>query len=206
MKARKIHENLDFERGKDPKRTLDIGLNPIEIVYAESYIGNRSVPFSRSSRSIISVLKNWSNNDDLYNWQFWDKDHHTYLSSDLEGKTVRYLGKIYKLGNIYESANFERGKTPKEALSIGVETQYQKIIDRVSEENTKNNYFKPVHKGIFKGVPYIIFQDTIVGSNESWGKDPFIGTFIRNDTIEDSRWTSTIGKAIKSIRKRIDEE
>ena len=119
LRGNSVKESAEFIRGDDPKKAMDIGIRPIEIVYAEAYIGNHSEPSPMGSRSIKAALKNWIPGQ-MGEWSFWATGHKFYLADQLEGKWVKFQGELYKLGGLDESVDFVRGLDPKRALDIGL--------------------------------------------------------------------------------------
>ncbi|HPI81922.1 MAG TPA: ankyrin repeat domain-containing protein [Candidatus Paceibacterota bacterium] len=216
-------ESYRFERGIDPKKALDIGMNIFQADGLGFYTKNVGFSFDEEYAELIlqkmgsEIHGSLLYGDVLVNKLIPPEGVQSYSINYLirgpgEYDYVRYKGKLYpihnpknRLSSIKESLDFQRGKDPKEALGIGIEVQYQKIIDRVSQENTQNNYFKPVHKGVFKGIPYIIFQDTVVGSEKPWGESSFVGVFLKEDTIEDTSWSHSIEESIKLVKNKISE-
>ena len=146
-------ESVHFERGKDPKRTMGIGigwenLSPGTIIKLQKdlpklgkYRGdlfkikgitNLGTPFEKRI-SYIPVDKNFN---ELKKWSSsWD------LSKD-------FFEKTFTLGGMRESISFERGRDPKDALGIGdkdfrvasILAKFAKQMGFEEEEPTDDEY------------------------------------------------------------------
>ena len=129
-----IKENIRFERGKDPRHTMDIGAvqDAEKIEFFEKDLNK----LEHRGAGYVTVQE-----DDLYLMLiYWhrvreDEKEHTFLFSDrhsgdsikiLDNKWVKYRGKRHFLSTtkegkkpIRESVSFERGKDPKDQMNIG---------------------------------------------------------------------------------------
>ena len=119
MKAQFVYENMDFERGKDPKEAMGIGAyaNPLEIVSMEEEMWEEGRVMSMDDvekveqntwmnpldddGEIRHILSNWEDEIDSF-YGFWviedeGDDPTWYHPSDLEGHFVKYGEDIFKI-------------------------------------------------------------------------------------------------------------
>jgi len=115
MKAKFIYENLDFERGKDPYDTLDIGRDKDKrkLISAAKQYADENIPipyypkesyFEEFADTTLSRIGpefrlEWVLEDIGGWWEEWEED-----------KGLR----------VDEAQNFERGKDPKKAIGLGI--------------------------------------------------------------------------------------
>lgn len=132
MRAKTVNENAQFQRGKDPKSAMDIGLESqildVEEVIRESDSGEIEL----SEKATIDLLKN------PIKYAFRSKRFsYTIITPDGKGKDLRrlldpalsegynyfrYKGQIYPILSLeytMESVHFERGRDPKEVMDVG---------------------------------------------------------------------------------------
>jgi hypothetical protein len=125
----KMKESYNFERGKDPKSAMDIGMEPRTF-----HVG--SVRYNRGSTTYLDkklakrVLRG---EDTIYQNYFVNAPGHDntkgfYIEELQDSKNpyfyIEYDGEIYPvIGKINESVSFERGKDPKDSLKIGLKSR-----------------------------------------------------------------------------------
>ena len=123
MKAQFVYERLDFERGKDPKRALDIGMPEIEILnkiqpFLDKYnFREERGPFpSESYKSDYKVIRVWSRHHRTIGipkgaFQFmklvFDEDENKYFLHPDNGVDVN-SSKDYDIDNWYENKTWKR--------------------------------------------------------------------------------------------------
>lgn len=125
MRARRVIESIDFERGQDPKSSMDVGTE-CRTFHAGS------VRYNRGSTTYLDpeMAKRVLNGDDtLYHeyfisapGSFGEKGFYMNDLQDPENRYcyIEYLGEIYPVpGKLRESVDFERGREPYDALRIG---------------------------------------------------------------------------------------
>ena len=95
MKAKFVYENINFERGQDPKKAMDIGVNPIEIV---SPISTHPVYGNQLSDS-DKIHDHFKNFESWNWWNYYDKNGKVYSPEDLMGRWVVFEGELYKIPN-----------------------------------------------------------------------------------------------------------
>jgi len=95
IKAKFVYENINFERGQDPKKAMDIGVNPIEIV---SPISTHPVYGSQESDS-DKIHDHFKNFEAWIYWNYYDKNGKVYSPDNLMGKWVSFEGELYKIPN-----------------------------------------------------------------------------------------------------------
>lgn len=145
MRARKISENISFQRGIDPKKGIDVGPHKRNI-YTIDWINAHGIKktdpawirnfLEESLPNIVGIIPTGI----LYN------DPHnigkiSFVQDTPEGKrefSILYLwrneaeGIIYKgeyfpfKSNLDESQNFHRGQDPKETMDIGILPEIRK--------------------------------------------------------------------------------
>jgi hypothetical protein len=139
MKAKKVYEALEFERGKDPKKTMRIGksnlLRPGAILKVIHKLPVISLPvgafmliedtFQPDERGIEISWRRL--NKKLDYWEgpgiFTGLVYITY--------TDFYDNLDFVKFNIDESVNFERGKDPKESLNLGLVNFIREELRRI---------------------------------------------------------------------------
>lgn len=148
MKARKVYEAIEFERGRDPKETMDIGNKGYKILKKLDSIAKK---FGLKKSSLEGLNKEvaiakW----DLPRLRGFEGGNIIFFKTSYPqpgGETYRIrvegqLGKEIRpwtdmdtvdkwkkvIGILYESMEFERGNDPKEALGIG--SKFVKLSNR----------------------------------------------------------------------------
>jgi hypothetical protein len=229
-----VRESIEFQRGKDPKEVMGLGIeqqieNFLESVdqstsnidhklkicarygktsFVEYLIKKGADPRAQADIALTMAINR--NDADMAEalLKAGSKIDSRYISKHRRKKRspeIRRLLSKYGM-DLDESVNFERGKDPKKAMGIGIEAQYKRIRDRIAEEDLYRSYYKSVHEGIFKNIPYIIFQDTDRETNEPDGLSPFVGVYIMDDTIIDTCWASHIKETIKLVESKISQD
>lgn len=116
-----VKESLDFERGLDPKKVLQLGILEQILIYAQHKLQEEH-DFSWSSPS---------------GWP-WEIQEDKNLSLETKGLWIKYLQEhqeeylhinMDEHGNIFESLNFERGLAPKQSMGIGLEETIKKFLN-----------------------------------------------------------------------------
>lgn len=144
MKAKFVHESVKFERGRDPKRVMDIGINPIKlqpVVYTHPVYGSMLTEPEE-------VHAHFGDFESYQNWNYLTLDNEWKSPDDLMGNWVQVEDKVYKVPNweelsikrtekekLKESVKFERGKDPKTAMDIGIEGDIRNRWDQL--QNTQ---------------------------------------------------------------------
>ena len=136
MRAKTVYENLSFERGGDPKDSMDIGETKERVIKKIM-----SLPSGFSKRSRDPNQQDDRNNQTGKFWYFtsargsrgWDGANLSKAS--IEGLKRYYNDITYDRKKHYildENLNFERGVDPKDAMDIG------KKDVRMTKEAKKN--------------------------------------------------------------------
>jgi hypothetical protein len=115
-----VREALDFERGLDPKKVLNLGILEQILIYAQ-YKCQEEKDWSWSSPS---------------GWQ-WEIQEDKNLPLETKVTWIKYLQEhpeylkisMDENGNISEALGFERGLTPKQSMGIGLEEQIRNFLD-----------------------------------------------------------------------------
>jgi hypothetical protein len=145
LKAKFINEVLNFERGINPKDSMDIGNKSArklqefydfikeknifrigEITKQPSFTFFYTPIASTPGFYVKSIISKDPNEEDKFTYHSYNEDDRFLGSRDF--KNLAELKSILKsrLG-ILESINFERGLEPKESMGIGTEAQKKKI-------------------------------------------------------------------------------
>ena len=132
-----LDESLNFERGMDPKESMDIGLEAklkrmISLIHMEPMLAEYEYFGSQGNGYAIYALKSV-----LWDILYYKKDPYIAFKKAVEDwhntKEQEYLIKKVlkeKLGiSINESLNFERGLDPKKSMGIGDEAILPNLID-----------------------------------------------------------------------------
>lgn len=168
-----IKESVNFERGMDPKKSMDIGAIPAIIIFDGSRreIGKSTITLS--PEEIIVILKNPAKhiNDEIYfhgsakdkydNWsgglfslEFLMRKGISYNKRDPHILNyASYHNKTYILNPVYESINFERGGDPKGTMQIGWKGR---IINWFNESHA----FEDFYNGFYNLLPKKISRFT----------------------------------------------
>ena len=187
MKARKVYEAIEFERGKDPYDVLEISLgrlkNQIQILrddgfediqLVQRYPGIRDKnydlkmlpppPKEGKTVPIKTVLKDLGIGDDFFQLgkaRMWG-DHITVPIRP--GRRKEFI----KLFGIPESVDFERGKDPVKAMEVGMYDKLPRIV--------AGDYFWE-------------------GDNRSMGTDEV--RKVLNNAFDPAEWDRDIGFSVK---------
>ena len=132
MKAQFIYENLDFERGVDPKAALELGL-----ITVSSLSGSFQGPRNTQDRAIELITSLERDLRDAYYRHMKIDTRET--KKGLYKAWDYYMDDIKKLGwnLIKENLNgmdFERGQDPKESMGIGLENGIFDKWDKLLKE------------------------------------------------------------------------
>ena len=117
-----LRENINFERGKDPKTSLGIGLSFDNLQAGNILMSNKDMSWGKAGRKL--KVKSVEELDSGFK-------EIGYVNIDINGKVSSWPGntwQFYKewfdehfdiVGLVKESISFERGKDPKDALEVG---------------------------------------------------------------------------------------
>jgi hypothetical protein len=106
--------------------------------------------------------------------------------------------------SVYESLSFERGREPKRALRVGIESFYDDIKDNLVKMNNPRKIYKPIEEYIYNGIPIVVFVETF-NSGALVGPDPYIAV-ARWDTDHfiSSPWSMSRDDAMANIERLIN--
>lgn len=128
MRAQKVNENINFERGEDPKVTMDIGLPKCKIC---------GKIFKEEERKLKSTDdKLVCMRCDNIAWEEWKRQR--------------------KEQQVNENINFERGLDPITSMGIGKEWTIEDLMDIYKElliRTIQTEYRKPFIKEIHDFIP-----------------------------------------------------
>jgi len=143
MKAKHIYEILDFERGKDPKRTIDVGMSRMvkkgdikQITYKGS-AGETRINAMALEDEYTEYNKTFIDFVDEEGDKGWAlKDPETG-----EWKVPSSAETYAEIKTIGESLGFERGLNPKNSIGIGlIKTITAEMLADVNDEKWWNKY------------------------------------------------------------------
>lgn len=163
MRARKIYESLDFERGMDPKEALEIG-----------HFRDKNGIMIRKGDSVFADPES---GDTFYEFQGTvDSFHDNYVTvRDMEDDYFDI--EPYKLEVLDESVSFERGVDPKRSIKIGHAGIYP-------EKTLFLDIYKYCKENKFPGFPMLTpihWPENTAGSSLS---EPFFKAYV-NDGSKD---------------------
>jgi hypothetical protein len=148
MKAQKVNENIRFEKGLDPKDAMGLGLNAKVMAFLKwvredyqfdkdnsDYMGYINLGYDMFSAEWLKegfrlFVKDWKKylnimaNMGLYLIDPPDLDETIFYDEDNPAPGVEAIS---------ESANFERGLDPKDAMGIGENTRINSKLYRLKE-------------------------------------------------------------------------
>lgn len=136
-------QTVNFEKGIDPKKSMDIGINPFKV--EEIYIGGVKIKDDKWLDSFlkkdlplfIKTMENPNSGADIsFKENSEDETQKMLYSIFRQGYDgIYYKGKYYPFKpRTFESLNFEKGIDPKKAMGIGEEATYQKIADMMQKD------------------------------------------------------------------------
>jgi len=127
MRAKRVAESVNFERGQDPKRSMGIGKHSLQKDFTEYYDDMLDYFVDNLHILIGMKLKNSLQNGSISSKNFAKvkeiiKDYLEYCTFDeyYLDTEVTFNDLVERLRfSVNESIRFERGKDPKKALGIG---------------------------------------------------------------------------------------
>lgn len=158
MKAQFVYENLDFERGKDPKKSMDIGTAHIHRKIVDETVWEAN--FTPELYDIETVIPDYMGHpililklkDPLSHKSHAHQGvsnvpgsfvmHQSSMEEAIESVKKRIISYIDRK-TVKESLDFERGKDPKRSLDIGMDRAKNKIIsalEKYAHENIPMHY------------------------------------------------------------------
>ena len=137
MKAQLVYENLDFERGRDPKKTIKDWnrqnlIDKIESLWDWSRENDPYYISMNGVSQIEEMIYNALNDEGIGYW----KD----LSTKILEEFISYLEENKRHVELNENIDFERGQDPKSAMDIGSIRSIDATIERfmAMEHNSYN--------------------------------------------------------------------
>lgn len=164
-----MRENLNFERGFDPKRLMGIGGPEKRVFRTVSEAAQWALLYPQICTN--KKIENWDqwapSNYELNSVSFklqlvkffggeckWEEEEKNYDDQHMglrSGKNIvnrlfEFLNEIYERKKLKESYHFERNREPKGAMQIGMETKLQEFIEQESKT------IIPVHKSFWENA------------------------------------------------------
>ena len=146
-----IKESLNFERGMNPKSSMDIGQEKLDRDFIEETNWELPQDIIQDMFTIIGIIRDYKGYPVLClkTKSDGDGDGRVYIALstnyrsdyyDIPEEAVDDVKYFIDHGNartlFVESLNFERGKDPMDAMEIGrVEERRQKLIDEITEQD-----------------------------------------------------------------------
>ena len=177
---KEIKESINFQRGKDPKETIGIGLfdifvNRLEAIYP---INIRLEKRSTKAQETIFCIHGFGLYGDEpwrdevtaifgkeYIEKLWSKSPWHFIQikleySDLYAKAWEMVyGDVRK---VHESINFQRGKDPKDSLDIGIRNTLQKrILGYWVKSEKKSSSIERIWKNIINDLGEEKIEDVL---------------------------------------------
>jgi hypothetical protein len=145
MRAQFIYENINFERGQDPKHSMDLGLFfPDEPWYFNAFqnpdrweIVDR---FIYKEKPILILHDKKYRDGDNYVWDTPERmmgSAGSSSSSAAANAAKKYIDNL----KLQESINFERGQDPRKAMDIGLSKVVDSKLREILEEDGNDRFF-----------------------------------------------------------------
>lgn len=151
MKARFVSESIRFERGQDPKHAMSIGIHQprdfnstydLVIWVIENYHFIMQEEKLDNAEMMARLISNQGPATDLREYvnKYLTVEGRTISAKFVWAATIDVLRNRSSSGNQkYESVSFERGKSPKEAMDLGMLPKIKKaMLDRGYKSDTVN--------------------------------------------------------------------
>jgi len=214
MKAKFVFENINFERGKEPKDAMKIGIKNIDWGFRTGYRFQRGriVKITNYNNIPIIVIKG----SQYYlacsplNYRLKNRGEKIrgHWRSTVE-ETIKDLIRKIDQYHISESIDFERGIEPKDAMKIGIDNidwgygpNYLKMAQKDNRlEIVGMEKYKTALILITKSKNYIPLEDT-----------PYMAmSNIRNEVPDPrlnigSDWHKTKEEALEDAKERLDKK
>ena len=138
-----LKENINFERGKDPKTSMNIGLSP-QRRFADLKVGDvlelkEDLPklgYPKGALAeIIKIIEDDRPNKLRFNFKLYDAGVLVVESREWL-MSLEFFDEFFKTPKktVMEAQNFERGKDPKTAMKIGAAEAFKNYIRNFSAE------------------------------------------------------------------------
>lgn len=174
-KGLRVDEAQNFERGKDPKKAIGLGIPPekifnlggakklprgVEMSPARSAFGRYS---DEEVKELLEDPVGYNNKTQGTIWLIGAGPGYRFFSVDYiiqkqkEFEYIEYDGKLYPINPVKESLDFERGEDPKKSMKIGIRGKVQEFMSFISKEmswNDPNIIFLPEEDAFsYEGLP-----------------------------------------------------
>jgi len=188
MRALKVYESYNFQRGEDPLKSVGLGKEGIrQRILAETkwdidFNQDKVVDVYEYGGFPIVIIKleyekyyqDKTPKPNFYaishkNVTYFNTDHLKQFKSpgwarrDIEQR-IDYLNELRKIGarvrGVKESANFERGIDPKQTMGLGLPAVVEKIPEKIYREDKKNQFPSRGSKMIHKGAIAAVYFST----------------------------------------------
>jgi len=183
MKAKLVNENINFERGQDPKSSMDIGASRMidEVVWSQNILPSieEVVGFDMDfmgHKILVTKIKEPIANQYLPYRGVTDIPG-IFVGQQPSEKAVYDMIKsqIIEYVKTNESVNFERGQDPKDSMSIGVNANVMKFLQWVRNDFQLDkdhvDYFGYINLGYTGGKDYIFKDPEMQDGYERFVKD-----------------------------------
>jgi hypothetical protein len=157
MKAKRVIENINFERGQDPTSSLRIGRKSKLFNIPEGFYS--WIDVGREIRDNIGLLTNNEYNNKKLPKLYFNKIQEKWflkdqnLKEDLRNWIIKYRPRVGDMGahnsislasdnwgkNIKESISFERNQSPKSSMNIGY-GKYSEDVKRLNDLLSKKGF------------------------------------------------------------------
>jgi hypothetical protein len=152
-----VKESISFERGKDPKEALGIGLlsqlkNGFKKLQQEKTVGSITlkhfkdrnryeliINYYGTIEGFTEILKKDVGTTYFFNWGRCSSNWKMYVKIKPEYYDL-FIFLFDKNGSLKESVSFTRGEDPKKALGIGLESVIERYVDDNYVDRSSNEY------------------------------------------------------------------
>lgn len=193
MRAKLVNENISFERGQDPKSSMDIGTQKIhrDIIDNTPWSANLSpevydivtlIPDYMGHPILVVKMKDpitnkhlpYSAVSDLSGTFSTLEESPESAIKAVENRIKRIKGPKLRY-SVDESVNFERGQDPKDSMRIGINANVMKFLQWVKNDFQLNkdhpDYFGYINLGYTGGEDYIFKDPEMQDGYERFVKD-----------------------------------
>jgi hypothetical protein len=140
-----VRESISFERGLDPKASMNLGTLQQIINYASQKIKEEDWSWASPGGWLWEIQEDPQIDKRTKNsWLMYLAEHREYLRSrellqELEKRTGVQLVPVTGTGKTYEAINFERGLSPKTSMSIGIKEKIRAFMEEFGN-NTEEHW------------------------------------------------------------------
>lgn len=215
MKARRVNENISFERGTDPREQMGIGDAEIQTInkldrLARRYGFEKVELDPRDEEEGIINIQRWFDPEYevqvlLYKHEDWKPGELFINWEDLEGSgndsaeqwldPNEWESHYGEDREMYENVSFERGMDPKRSMGIGMpnldnpDYKWKEIDPQISSNKWAKNWASEAYETTYKGKIFRMYDTYFLSVVFEDGSEGFMrvdqGRYSRTDKIQD---------------------